>query len=77
VPAYNEENGLPNEVIVAIVMRLCTAQSKMLLFCTVRDFMEFELASQKKEVEKIQTKQMFLAIWQLSGSVLSQCFLCH
>ena len=48
-----------------------TAQWKMLLFCAktiVKESHKFELASLKK-MKKI------LAVWQLSGLVLSRCFL--
>ena len=53
-------------------MGWCTAQWKMLLFCVktnAKESRKFELARLKKKKENI------LAIWRLSGSVLSRCFL--
>ena len=50
------------------VMGWCTAQWKMLLFCAktiVKESRKFELAHLKK------MKNNILAVWQLSGSVLS------
>jgi len=51
-------------------MGWCTAQWKMLLFCAktiVKESRKFELARLKKKT--------FLAVWRLSGSVLSRHFL--
>jgi len=48
----------------------------MLLFCVksiVRESRKFELASLKKK-KKRRRKKNILAVWRLSGSVLSQCF---
>jgi len=45
----------------------------MLLFCAetiVKESRKFELARLKKK-----KKENILAVWQLSGSVLSRCFL--
>ena len=53
-------------------MGWCTAQWKMLLFCAktiVKESRKFELAHLKKK------KKNILAVWWLSGSVLSRCFL--
>jgi len=57
------------------VMGWCTAQWKMLLFCAntiVKESHKFELARLKKKKKK---KKKILAVWWLSGSVLSRCFL--
>ena len=57
-------------------MSWCTAQWKMLLFCAktiVKESHKFELAHLRKMMKK--KKENNLAIWQLSGSVLSRCFL--
>ena len=53
------------------VMDWCTAQWKKLLFCVktiVKESRKFELACLKKKKKKI------LAVWWLSGSVLSRWF---
>jgi len=53
-------------------MGWCTAQWKMLLFCAktiVKESLRFELARLKKKKKNIS------AVWRLSGSVLSRCFL--
>ena len=52
-------------------MHWCTAQCKMLLFCaktTVKESCSFELAHLEEEEEE----ENILAIWRLSGLVLSQ-----
>ena len=52
----------------------CTAQWKMLLFCAktiVKESRKFELARLKKK----KKKENILAVWRLSGSVLSRGFL--
>ena len=57
----------------------CTAQWKMLLFYAktiVKESREFELARRlKKKKKKKKKKENTLAVWWLSGSVLSRCFL--
>jgi len=58
------------------VMGWCTTQWKMLLFCAkaiVKESHKFELARLKKK--KKEKKKNILAVWRLSGSVLSQCIL--
>ena len=61
-------------------MGWCTAQWKMLLFCAksvVKESHKFELAclKKKKKKKKKERKENILAVWWLSGSVLSWCFL--
>ena len=65
-------------------MDWCTAQWKMLLFCAktiVKESRKFELArlkmkkKKKKKKKKEKKKKNTLAVWRLSGSVLSRCFL--
>ena len=54
-------------------MGWCAAQWEMLLFYVktiVKESHKFELASQKKK-----NNNKILAIWQLSGSILSRCFI--
>jgi len=49
----------------------------MLLFCAktiVKESHKFELALLKKKKKK-KKKENILAVWRLSGSVLSRCFL--
>jgi len=48
----------------------------MLLFCVktiVKESRKFELAHLKKKKKKKERKNI-LAVWRLSGSVLSRCF---
>ena len=69
-------------------MGWCTAQWKMLLFCVktiVKESHKFELArlkkknkkkkKKKKKMKKKERKKNILAVWRLSGSALSRCFL--
>ena len=49
----------------------CTAQWKMLLFCTKT----MGHAPEEEEEEERKKEKNILAVWRLSGSVLSQCFL--
>jgi len=59
-------------------MGWCTAQWKMLLFCAktiVKESRKFELARLRKKKKKKKKKKKFLAVWRLSGSVVSRCFL--
>jgi len=63
-------------------MGRCTTQWKLLLFCAktiVKESRKFELArlkkKNKKKKKKKRKKKNILAVWQLSGSLLSQCFL--
>ena len=56
----------------------CTAQWKMLMFYAktiVKESREFELARRLKKKKKKKKKENTLAVWWLSGSVLSRCFL--
>jgi len=60
------------------VMGWCTARCKMLPFCAktiMKESCNFELARLKKKKKK--ERKTFLAVWQLFGLVLSQCFSCH
>jgi len=63
-------------------MGQCTARWKMQLFCAktiVKESRKFELARLKKKKKKMKKKkkkkEKHLAVWWLSGSVLSRCFL--
>ena len=61
-------------------MGYCTAQWKMLLFCAktiVKESRKFELARLKKmkKKKKKKKKKNILALWWLSGLVLSRCLL--
>ena len=68
---FSEQFELPRQTSnLEKVMGLCTALWKMLLFW-------LELARLKKNIEKNKEmkKKNILAVWRLSGSVLSKCFL--
>jgi len=73
--SVSSSNRLVRLQIWEKAMGWCIAQWKMLLFCAktiVKESCKFELARLKKQKKK--KKKNILAIWRLSGSVLSRCF---
>jgi len=43
----------------------------------MKESRKFELACLKKKKKKEEEEENILAVWQLSGSILSRCYLGH